>query len=133
MILDSSFLIELLRAERAAFDRGAELSENGVPQRVPSPVLYELQYGVEMSGAEDEKRTIDNLNRLYPVVRVNEQIARRAAQLVATADRAAGGPGETGIDDVDPMVAAVADTVDEPVLTADVDDFETLGVEVETW
>ncbi|MFB6151756.1 MAG: PIN domain-containing protein [Haloarculaceae archaeon] len=133
MILDTAFLIELLREERAAFDKGAELSERGVPQRIPSPVLYELQYGVEMFGDDDERRVIGNLNRLYPVVRVNEQVARRAAELVATADRTAGGPGETGIDDVDPLVAAVADTVDEPVLTTNVDDFETLGVPVETW
>jgi predicted nucleic acid-binding protein len=31
------------------------------------------------------------------------------------------------------MVAAVADTVAEPVLTRNVEDFERLGVAVETW
>jgi predicted nucleic acid-binding protein len=131
--LDTAFLIELLRKEQTAFQKGAELAENGTPQRVPSPVLYELQYRVEMYGDEDEKRAIGNLNRLYPIVRLNEQIARKAARLIADADQAAGGAGETGIDDVDPMVAAVADIVGEPVLTANVDDFETLGVPVETW
>lgn len=133
MILDTSFLIELLRKDQRAFQKGAELAENGIPQRVPSPVLYELEYGAEMFGDEDEKRAIGNLNRLYPIVRLNEEIARTAARLIATADRTAGGAGETGIDDVDPMVAAIADTVDEPVLTTNVDDFETLGVDVETW
>lgn len=133
MILDTAFVIELLREDEDAFDKGAALSENGIPQRIPTPVLYELQYGVEMFGDDDEKRMIENLNRLYPVVRVNEGIARRAGQLVAKADEAAGGPGETGIDDVDPMVAAVAETVNEPVLTTNVEDFETLGVQVETW
>jgi predicted nucleic acid-binding protein len=96
-------------------------------------VLYELQYGVEMYGDEDEKRAIANLNRLYQVVSVNEGIARTAARLVAAADREAGGPGETGIDDIDPLVAAIATSVDEPVLTDNVADFERLGVAVETW
>ena len=52
---------------------------------------------------------------------------------MAAADEAAGGPGQSGIDDIDPMVAAVADAVDEPVLTENVEDFERLGVAVETW
>lgn len=133
MILDTTFLIELLRNEQSAFEKGTELAENGIPQRVPTPVLYELQYGAEMYGDEDEKRAIENLNRLYPIVRLNEQIARNAAHLIAIADQNAGGPGETGIDDIDPMVAAIADSVDEPVLTANEADFERLGVETESW
>jgi predicted nucleic acid-binding protein len=133
MILDTAFLIELLRKERRAFEKGVELAENKIPQRVPSPVLYELQYGAELYGDESEKRAIGNLNRLYPIVDLNEQFARKAARLIAEADQDAGGAGETGVDDVDPMVAAVADIVDEPVLTSNIDDFETLGVQTETW
>ncbi|MFB6232779.1 MAG: hypothetical protein ABEH61_00830 [Haloarculaceae archaeon] len=54
-------------------------------------------------------------------------------RLIADADSRVGGAGETALDDIDPMVAAVADAVDEPVLTSDVEEFETLGVTVETW
>jgi len=133
MILDSSFLIELLRQEQNAFDKGVTLAESGIPQRIPSPVLYELRYGVELKGNADERRAVRNLPRLYPVVRLNEELASDAATLVAAADEAAGGPGQSGIDDIDPMIAAVADAVDEPVLTENVDDFERLGVAVETW
>lgn len=133
MILDTSFLIELLGDDSDAFEKGVELAENGIPQRIPSPVLYELQYGVEMEGDPDEQRAVENLPRLYPVVRLNDELAREAARLVATADEAAGGPDQAGIDDVDPMVAAIADTVDEPVLTRNHRDFERLNVEVETF
>lgn len=133
MILDTAFLIELLREDRAAFEKGAELAANGIPQRIPSPVLYELQYGVEMEGDADEQRAIRNLSQLYPIIRLNEELARDAAKLVAAADRAAGGVDQAGIDDVDPMVAAVADAVDEPVLTRNLDDFEQLGVAVESF
>lgn len=133
MILDTAFLIELLRENRAAFEKGAELSAEGIPQRIPSPVLYELQYGVEMEGNADEQRVIRNLPRLYPIVRLNAELACKAAELVATADSNAGGVDEAGIDDIDPMIAAIADAVDEPVLTKNRDDFERLGIEVESF
>lgn len=133
MILDTAFLVELLRDEDDAFEVGVELSEDGIPQRVPSPVLFELQYGTEMEGDADERRAIDNIPRLYPIVRINDHLARHAATLIATADKTAGGAGQSGIDDIDPMVAAVADSVDEPVLTRNVDDFEKLGVDVRSF
>lgn len=68
---------------------------------------------------------------MYPVVEQNETIAHRAGQLLARADRSS--DGESGIDNVGPMVAAVSDIYDEPVLTDNVEDFAALGVGVETY
>lgn len=133
MILDTAFLIELLRENQVAFEKGVELAENGIPQRIPAPVLYELQYGVEMEGTADERRAVSNLSRLYPVVTMNEELSREAAKLVASADATAGGIDQSGLDDIDPMVAAVADAVGEAVLTRNTDDFERLGVDVESF
>lgn len=133
MILDTAFIISLFKRKRAAFSKGAELVDNGIVQRLPSPVLYELQYGVELGGDEDERRGVENLSNLYPVVEVDERLARQAGRLCATADTAAGGVDQAGIDDIDPLVAAVADEYNEPILTRNVRDFETLGVEVETY
>jgi predicted nucleic acid-binding protein len=130
VILDTSFLIDLFDGQRDAFEKGLELSENQIVQRVPSPVVVELSYGASF-GAEDERRRVQNALRMYPVVAQDETIADRAGQLLARADVAAG--GESGIDTVDPMVAAVAEHYDEPVLTANVDDFEALGVDVEPY
>jgi predicted nucleic acid-binding protein len=90
----------------------------------------ELSYGVAF-GDEEEARAVRNAVRMYPVVQQTEAIARRAGQLLAEADAAAG--GESGIDKVDPMIAAVADHYDEPVLTTNVGDFEALGVTVESY
>jgi predicted nucleic acid-binding protein len=133
MILDTAFLIGLLREKRDAFSKGVELAEQGIPQRIPAPVLFELNYGAEMYGSADEQRAIANLPRLYPVVRLSRELAFEAAELVAAADQEAGGEGQAGIDSIDPMVAAAANAVDEPVLTRNVEDFEALGVEVETF
>jgi len=47
--------------------------------------------------------------------------------------QAAGGVDQAGIDDIDPMVAAVAALEDEPVLTDNVRDFEKLGVAIVSW
>jgi len=90
----------------------------------------ELSYGAEF-GDEDERRNVKNALRMYPVVEGNETIAHRAGQLLAGADRNA--DGENGIDKVGPMVAAVSDIYDEPVLTDNVEDFAALGVDVETY
>jgi len=130
VIPDTSFLIDLFDGRDSAFEKGLELSEAKTVQRVPSPVVMELTYGAEF-GDEEERRSVQNALRMYPVVEQDETMALRAGQLLARADQNAG--GESGIDKVDPMVAAVSDIYDEPVLTANVEDFDALGVAVETY
>lgn len=130
MILDTSFLIDLFGGREGAFEKGVDLADDQTVQRIPAPVVSELAYGV-VFGDEAERRRLQNALRMYPVVEQDEAIARRAGQLLARADQRAG--GESGIDKVDPMVAAVAELFDEPVLTANVDDFEALGVAVESY
>jgi predicted nucleic acid-binding protein len=130
VILDTSYLIDLFDGRDAAFETGVELSESNAVQRVPSPVVMELSYGAEF-GTEEERRNVRNALRMYPVVEQDETIANRAGVLLAQADRDAA--GESGLGTVDPMVAAVADVYDEPVLTDDVADFAALGVDVETY
>jgi predicted nucleic acid-binding protein len=130
VILDTSFLIDLFDGQRNAFEKGFELAESRTVQRIPSPVIMELSYGAEF-GDEEERRNVRNALRMYPIVEQDETVAHRAGQLLARADQKAG--GESGIDKVDPMVAAVSDIYDEPVLTANREHFGTLGVTVETY
>jgi predicted nucleic acid-binding protein len=130
VILDTSFLIDLFDDQQDAFETGLELSEARTVQRVPSPVVMELSYGAEFGG-EEERRNVQNALRMYPVVEQDEAIAHRAGQLLARADQRA--DGESGVDKVDPMVAAVSDIYDEPVLTANIEHFGALGVAVEAY
>lgn len=130
MILDTSFLIDLFDGQQRAFEKGNQLSDDGTVQRVPSPVVMELSYGAAF-GDEDERRAVQNAIRMYPIVEQTDRIAQRSGRLLARAD--IDSDGKSGIDKVDPMVAAVADRYDEPVLTANIDDFEALGVDVETY
>jgi predicted nucleic acid-binding protein len=130
VILDTSFLIDLFDGRADAFEKGTDLSETRTIQRVPSPVVMELSYGAEFGG-DEERRNVQNALRMYPVVEQDDTIAHRAGQLLARADKQA--DGESGIDKVDPMVAAVSDVYDEPVLTANVEHFDRLGAVVESY
>lgn len=130
MILDTTFLVHLLRGRPDAFEKGIELADEGVVQRVLAPVVAELSYGVERWGDADKRRAYENAIRMYPVVDLPRELAGRAGSLGARGDEATGG---SAIDKEDPMVATVADFYGEPVLTENVADFEALGVEVETY
>ncbi|WP_256687257.1 PIN domain-containing protein [Halococcus qingdaonensis] len=128
MILDTSYLIDLFAGVEAAFEKGVGFTERRAVQRVPSPVVMELTYGAAFSD-EDERRNVRNALRMYPIVDQTAPIARRAGELLARADA----DGDSGIGKVDPMIAAVADTHDEPVVTDNVRNFRALGVDVETY
>jgi len=134
MILDTAFLVALGQGDEGAFSKGVALAESGDVQWLPVPVIQELEYGVEFTGNEAERRRVRNACRLYPPVSIDTELARRAGQLLARADRAAGGEvGSSGIGSVDAQVAAVADRFEEAVLTDNTEDFRTLGVAVETY
>jgi predicted nucleic acid-binding protein len=66
---------------------------------------------------------------MYPVIVPREAAARRAGELRARAAR----DHDRDVSTVDAMVGAVADLHDEPVVTANVDDFGALGVDVEAY
>jgi predicted nucleic acid-binding protein len=68
---------------------------------------------------------------MYSVTRLNEEMARRAGQLHARADKEQG--GTSGADAIDAMVAAVAETAGEKVITENVTGFQQLGVGVESF
>jgi predicted nucleic acid-binding protein len=74
-------------------------------------------------------RDRDKVNVAHRVVDLFDAID--GVQLLAGADQQA--DGESGIDKVDPMIAAVADIYDEPVLTANIEHFDALDVDVEAY
>jgi predicted nucleic acid-binding protein len=95
------------------------------------PSVWELHYGVAYSQSEEERRRIQNLLLMYPLVSIDERTAKTAAELLAAADRRAG--GDSGVDNEDGLIAAVAERFGEPVLTDNVKDFKRLGVDFETY
>ena len=114
-----------------AFAVGASLAERGEMQWLPTPVVAEAYYGVATARSETTADEVRNRLLGYPRVDIDEEIARTAGELLAAADDRAGSRRDIGANDA--YIAAIADILDDAVLTDNVDDFEALGVPVETY
>jgi predicted nucleic acid-binding protein len=131
MIIDSSYLFDLMAEDPDAFLKGAELVENGEMQWLPTPVVAETYYGVATTRSDTTEQEVRNRLLGYPRIDVDEEIARTAGELLAEADDRS--EGNSGVGSNDGYIAAMADVLDDAVLTDNVDDFEALGVPVETY
>lgn len=130
MILDSSFLIDVMESDEDAVALATSFESLDAVQRIPAQVVYELYVGVGYTETpEAEVAKIQRVVDARPVVETNEQIARIAGrldgQLRRNGDRIA-------VNDV--LIGATARHFDEPVVTGNPADFEPLpGVEVTTY
>ncbi|SIR92386.1 hypothetical protein SAMN05421858_4566 [Haladaptatus litoreus] len=131
MIIDSSYLFDLMAEDSAAFSKGTELVERGEMQWLPTPVVAEAYYGVATARSQTTEQEVRNRLLGYPRIEVDEEIARVAGELLAAADDHEG--GNAGVGPNDAYIAAMAEILDDAVLTDNVADFEALGVPVETY
>jgi predicted nucleic acid-binding protein len=131
MIIDSSYLFDLMAEDPDAFSKEAELVENGEMQWLPTPVVAEAYYGVATARNTTTEQALRNRLLGYPRIEVDGEIARRAGELLAAADDRAG--TNAGVGANDGYIAAMADVLDDAVLTDNVEDFNRLGVPVETY
>ena len=131
MILDSSYLFDLMASDPDAFAKGTELVDRGEMQWLPTPVVAEAYYGVATARSETTEQGVRNRLLGYPRVDVDEEVARVAGTLLAEADDRAGGDAGVGANDA--YIAAMAEILGDAVLTDSVDDFAALGVSVETY
>ena len=130
MLLDTSFLIDLMRGESGAIKTARELESDLVQQRVSAMTLFELFYGVERSGQPAAERdAITSVIESKPIVPADASVMRKAGRI---AGRLAN--DGTPIDDGDVLIGATAATLEEPVLTRNVTDFERIDdVHVESY
>lgn len=129
MLLDTTFLIDLMRGDDDAVGRARELEADLVQQRLSAMTLFELFYGVARSNQpEAERETVESVLSTKPVHPADNAIMRKAGRLageLASDGRAVG--------DGDAVIAATAIAVDEPVLSRNVAEYERLGAEVEEY
>lgn len=132
MILDTSYLIALQQGVPGAVELSRDHDASGVPQRLPTTVLSELSVSVGAGDAANESvRKYEELIGNLPVVDVDENVARRAgairgASLANDDDRVLGL--------ADATIAATGLVYNEPVVTADTEDFGSIaGVDVVSW
>ncbi|ELZ41266.1 PilT protein domain protein [Halorubrum californiense DSM 19288] len=122
MILDSSFLIDLMNGDDAAMEAAREIEERSVPQRVPAQVVYELYVGVGYSeSASREVETIQSVLESRPIIDLTEDVAKHAGRIDGRLRREGSRTGQGGI-----KIAAAAIRHDEPVITGDPADFDRI-------
>lgn len=129
VLLDTSFLIDLMDGDQGAVDKARELERDLVQQRLSSMTLFELYYGVVRATVPAEERdTVEEVLRSKPVHPADTQVMQKAGRWSGELHEAG-----TPVGDGDVIIGATADTMDEPVLTRNLEDFERLNVEVETY
>ena len=129
MLLDTSFLIDLMSGDEGAVEKARELERELVQQRLSAMTLFELYYGVaraERSG--EERETVEAVLASKPIHPADTAVMRKAGRLSGKLMNEGNAVG-----DGDVMVGATAAVVDDPVLTRNVEDFERLDVDVETY
>ena len=60
MILDSTYLFDLMADDPDAFEKGVELVERGEVQWLPTPVVAEAYYGVATARSETTEAELRN-------------------------------------------------------------------------
>lgn len=129
MLLDTSFLIDLMDGDEGAVEKARELESDLVQQRLSAMTLFELYYGiVRATDSEAEQETTEDVLASKPIHPADTAVMRKAGRLSGEL-RNDGSP----VGDGDVIIGATADVVEEPILTRNVDDFERLDVEVETY
>ena len=129
MILDSTFVHDVIRENDAAVNRLGELSEAGTPVALSALTVFEVGVGLRGESAQYQERFTAQVDDLA-VVPVGEADAQRALDVQHDLlDR-----GERiGARDV--LIAGTAlGSTDPRVLTRNVDEFARVeGLEVETY
>ena len=129
MLLDTTFLIDLMNGDDGAVEKARELESDLVQQRLSSMTLFELYYGAARSNqSEAEREKIESVLASKPVYPADSAVMRKAGRLSGELMNDGNAVG-----DGDVIIGATADVLEEPVLTRNVDDFERLGVDAETY
>ncbi|QHS18335.1 type II toxin-antitoxin system VapC family toxin [haloarchaeon 3A1-DGR] len=129
MLLDTSFLIDLMNGDEDAIKKAEKLENDLVQQRLSSMTLFELYYGIaRASNTETEREKMEQVLASKPIHPADTAVMRKAGRLSGELQNN-GSP----VGDGDVIIGSTADVVEEPVLTRNVEDFERLGVDVETY
>ncbi len=115
MLLDTSFLIDLLEGRSSASAMAAEIDRLDETPHIPSPVLFELWEGAEGSvQPATERARLEELLESYEVAPFDGEAAKAAGELQAELSRK-GRPLGT----IDVLVAGLALARDETLVTGD--------------
>lgn len=130
MILDTSFLIDLMENDESALQRKQKLAENKEAYRVAAPTIFELWSGISASDKPEKEKTrvLAALSEIS-TVQLNRKSAEKAGEIHGSLAK----EGQ-GIDAIDSMIAAIAILENEAVLTRNIKHFTRVkGLRVERY
>ena len=134
MIVDTSFVLDVIDGVDEAVEQERELEIEGVPLVIPSMTVLELYIGVgKVANTRGDRQQVEAVLESYPIAEMTPSISRRAGRLLGERLAEAGEDEGPGIGKGDAAIAATAIERDEPVLAGDTH-FENIpGVEVVTY
>lgn len=120
MIVDTSFILDVIDDVDAAVSKERALEGEGVPLLIPSMAVLELYIGIgKVDPTREERQRVEAVLESYPVVDTTPTIARRAGRLLGERMAESDGNQGPGIGKGDAVIAATALERDEPVLAGD--------------
>jgi len=122
MILDTTFLIDLMKEDPAAVKKLKGLERDKIAQNIASPTLYELYVGIMLSTKpEKEKRKVLDTLASMNILGLTAKSAAKAGEVQGKLIR----EGKM-IDPEDAMIAGIALLNNEIVLTKNVEHFSRI-------
>lgn len=127
MILDTTFIIDLIKADINAVNKFKELKEKRL---VTTPTIFELWSGIVQSNKpEQEKRKILEILDSQLILNLDRKSAEEAGKISGSLVK----EGKT-IDSEDSMIAGIAKVYNEKILTRNIEHFSRIKeIEIETY
>lgn len=127
MILDTSFVIDLMQNAANAVVKFEELSKKGEPLSITTPTVYELFTGIARSTKPDvEKQKVMKVLNEQLALPLDHVAAERAGEIHGKLTKEG-----RGIGPLDCMIAGIALVKKEKILTGDIKDFSRVeGLEI---
>lgn len=121
MILDTSFIIDLMKNNGNALEKAKELERSSLPVRATAISVFELWQGLEDIQNEKKREKIELFLSSMGLLSFDVYSAKKAGTLYAELER----KGET-IEPEDCMIAGIALFHDETILTRNKKHFEKI-------
>lgn len=127
MIADTTFVIDLLRGNKAAVEKASELDERGGALFATAVTVFELWQGLDASRVE-KKQKLEEFVKTFALMNLDVDSAKHGglvhSELVSKGVR---------IDPEDSMIAGIALANNHSVLTRDEHFFRVKGLKIETY
>jgi tRNA(fMet)-specific endonuclease VapC len=130
LLVDTSFLIDLMTGDHAAVEKAGEIEAKSMPLIVSAPTVFELYVGITLSNkAEEEKARVLAVIESLPFLPLDAESSRASGRIYAEKSSES-----STFDPEDAMIAGIAWVHGERVLTRNLKHFRGIeGVKVESY